>query len=133
MNQSLQVAIQGSKGSFHDIAARLYFGNNIEILSCDTFKESIDLVRGNPNIVAAIAIENTIAGSLLQNYNLLKDGDVRIIGEHKLRIKHSLVALEGQEIDDESNLTLFSVHRMSAPLTVTGRIAALGRMSALFV
>lgn len=100
MKQLLQVAIQGSKGSFHDIAARLYFGDNIETLSCDTFKESIDLVRQNPDIVGAIAIENTIAGGLLQNYNLLKDSDVRIIGEHKLRIKHSLVALQGQQIED---------------------------------
>ena len=100
MNSPIQVAIQGAKGSFHDIAARLYFGNTIETLSCDTFKESIDLVRQNPTIVGTIAIENTIAGSLLQNYNLLKDSDVRIIGEHKLRIKHSLVALEGQEIED---------------------------------
>ncbi|MCB9071163.1 MAG: prephenate dehydratase [Prevotellaceae bacterium] len=100
MNQSLQVAIQGTQGSFHDIAARLYFGNKIKILSCNTFKESIDLVRKDPTIVGAIAIENTIAGSLLQNYNLLKDSDVRIIGEHKLRIQHSLVTLEGQKIED---------------------------------
>lgn len=100
MNKLLQVAMQGSQGSFHDMAARLYFGNHIELLPCDTFKQSIELVRTNPHIVAAIAIENTIAGSLLQNYNLIKDSDVRIIGEHKLRIRHSLVALEGERIED---------------------------------
>ncbi|HPW90004.1 MAG TPA: prephenate dehydratase [Paludibacteraceae bacterium] len=110
MNSSIQVAIQGAKGSFHDIVSRLYFGNDIEILPCDTFKESIDLVRKNPTIVGAIAIENTIAGSLLQNYNLIKDSDLRIFGEHKLRIKHSLVALDGQDI---TNIREVHSHHMA--------------------
>ena len=95
-----EIAIQGSYGSFHDIAAHLYFGHDATTIPCDTFKESVDWVRAHPQGFGAIAIENTIAGSLLQNHHLLKDSDLWIIGEHKLRIKQSLVALPGQRIDD---------------------------------
>ncbi|MGN0187793.1 MAG: prephenate dehydratase [Paludibacteraceae bacterium] len=95
-----EIAIQGSYGSFHDIAAHLYFGNEAATIPCDTFKESVDWVCAHPQGFGAIAIENTIAGSLLQNHHLLKDSDLWIIGEHKLRIKQSLVALPGQTIAD---------------------------------
>ena len=96
-----KVAIQGIKGSFHDIAAHDFFaGEEIEIIPCDTFKEVFAAIRKDSSIIGVVAIENTIAGSLLPNYNLLRESNCRIIGEYKLRIEHNLVALQGQKIED---------------------------------
>ena len=96
-----KVAIQGIAGSFHDIAAREYFNNEeIEIVPCETFKELFSTIRKDSSIIGVLAIENTIAGSLLQNHNLLKESGLKITGEHKLRIKHNFVALSGQDIPD---------------------------------
>ena len=96
-----KVAIQGIAGSFHDIAAREYFNNEeIEIIPCETFKDVFAAIRKDNSIIGALAIENTIAGSLLQNHNLLKESGLKIAGEHKLRIKHNFVALPGQDIAD---------------------------------
>ena len=91
------VAIQGIKGAYHDIAARKYFEEvyqeKIEIFPCQQFKDVISTVRKDPNIVGIMAIENTIAGSLLQNYELIRESDLMVIGEQKLHISHSLAAL----------------------------------------
>ena len=96
-----KVAIQGVVGSFHEIAARKYFeGEEIEIIPCETFKDVFGTIRKDNSIIGIIAIENTIAGSLLPNYNLLRESDCRIVGEYKLRIEHNLVALKGQKIED---------------------------------
>jgi len=96
-----KVAIQGITGSFHEIAARKYFeGEDIEIIPCETFKDVFASIRKDNSIIGIVAIENTIAGSLLPNYNLLKESDCRVVGEYKLRIEHNLVALKGQTIDD---------------------------------
>jgi prephenate dehydratase len=96
----VKVAIQGIAGSFHDIAAQCYFGKeNIELVPCNTFKELFANLSDNASMVGIVAIENTIAGSLLPNYNLLRESRLTIIGEHKLRIKHNLVALPGQNIE----------------------------------
>ncbi|MBP1639351.1 MAG: Prephenate dehydratase [Bacteroidetes bacterium] len=97
----VKVAIQGIAGSFHDIAAQCYFGkDNIELVPCNTFKDLFACLTENASMVGIVAIENTIAGSLLPNYNLLKESRLTIIGEHKLRIKHNLVAMPSQTIDD---------------------------------
>lgn len=94
-----KVAIQGIAGSFHDIAARKYFSNEIiELLPCDTFKELFKNLRKHPDTIGIVAIENTIAGSLLQNYDFLRESKLQIFGEQKLRIKHNLAALPGQTI-----------------------------------
>jgi len=96
-----KVAIQGIAGSFHDIAAREYFNNEeIEIVPCETFKDVFSTIRKDNSIIGVLAIENTIAGSLLQNHNLLKESGLKIAGEHKLRIKHNFVALSGQDMPD---------------------------------
>jgi len=96
-----KVAIQGIAGSFHDIAARKYFENEkIEIIPCETFKEVFSTIRKDSSVIGVLAIENTIAGSLLQNHNLLKDSGLKIAGEHKLRIKHNFVGLPGQDMTD---------------------------------
>lgn len=98
---SRQVAIQGIAGSFHDIAARNYFKDeDIDILPCMTFSDVFSTIKKDNSIVGLVAIENTIAGSLLQNHNLLKDSELTIMGETKLRIEHNLVAMPGQTISD---------------------------------
>lgn len=96
-----KVAIQGIAGSFHDIAAHEYFkGEDIEIIACDTFKQVFETMRADSSLFAIVAIENTIAGSLLANHHLLKDSGLKIIGEQKLRICHNLAALPGQRLAD---------------------------------
>ena len=95
-----KVAIQGVSGAFHEIAARQFFQDEeIEILPCHTFKDLFNALAEDETLLGIIAIENTIAGSLLQNHNLLKESGCLIIGEHKLRIEHNLVALPGQKIE----------------------------------
>ncbi len=97
----IKVAIQGIAGSFHDIAAQCYFGKDeVEVVPCSTFKELFACLADNGSMVGMVAIENTIAGSLLPNYNMLRESNLTIIGEHKLRVKHNLVALPGQTIAD---------------------------------
>ncbi len=96
-----RVAIQGIAGCFHDIAAREYFKDEeIEVVPCETFKDVFAELRKDPSMIGAVAIENTIAGSLLGNHKLLQESGLKIAGEQKLRIKHNLVALPGQKIED---------------------------------
>lgn len=96
-----KVAIQGIAGSFHDIAAKEYFkGEEIEIIGCETFKDVFDTIKKDSSVLGAVAIENTIAGSLLGNHNLLKQSGLKIAGEQKLRIKHNLAAIPGQKLSD---------------------------------
>ncbi|SFK85216.1 prephenate dehydratase [Porphyromonadaceae bacterium KH3CP3RA] len=100
-DQMKRVAIQGGEGSFHEITAREYFkGEELEIVPCSTFRDIFVETRKDPDLIGVMAIENTIAGSLLQNHDLLKMSDVRIAGEHKLRISHSLVALPGRPVGE---------------------------------
>lgn len=103
-----RVAIQGMKGSFHDIAAHKYFeGEDIELVCCDTFEQEFDVLREDSGAVALMAIENTIAGSLLHNYELLRESGMQVVGEHKLRIKHSILCLPE---DDWDSLTEINSH-----------------------
>ncbi|WP_455640322.1 prephenate dehydratase [Parabacteroides sp.] len=96
-----KVAIQGIAGSYHDIAARSFYeGGEIEIVGCNTFREVITTIKKDPAVLGLMAIENTIAGSLLQNHELIRESGLRVIGEYKLRISHSLVALPGTTIHD---------------------------------
>lgn len=96
-----KVAIQGIAGSYHDIAAHNYYENEeIEIIGCNSFREVISTVRKDPSVIGLMAIENTIAGSLLQNHELIRESNLKIVGEYKLRISHSLVALPGESIHE---------------------------------
>src|ERR1035437_3885882 len=96
-----KVAIQGVSGAFHEIAAREFFqGEEIDILPCNTFKELFQSLADDDSLLGIVAIENTIAGSLLQNHNLLRESGCLIVGEHKLRIEHNLVALPGQKLEE---------------------------------
>lgn len=96
-----KIAIQGEIGSFHDVASHCYFkGEDIELICCDTFEQVFEEMKKDSNVIALVAIENTIAGSLLHNYDLLRESGAQIIGEHKLRISHSLMCLPDEGWDD---------------------------------
>lgn len=100
--QKTRVVIQGIQGAFHEIAARHYFeSNNVEVVPAMTFKNLIEKASDSEvSDFAIMAIENTIAGSLLQNYILLKDSNLTVVGEVLLRIKHNLLALPGTQVED---------------------------------
>jgi prephenate dehydratase len=96
-----RVAIQGGQGAYHGIAAENFFASEeVEIIPCVTFRDIFVTIKKDSNVVGIMAIENTIAGSLLQNYELLKEHKLAIAGEYKLRISHCLAALPGQTIHD---------------------------------
>lgn len=104
----MQIAIQGIVGSFHDIAAHQYFPNeDVELICCDTFEEIFTAMRDNDGCLGLMAIENTIAGSLLQNYELLRSSGTTVVGEHKLHIEHSIMCLPD---DDWDTLTEVNSH-----------------------
>lgn len=97
----IKVAIQGVEGCFHDEAARNFFPHDkVETLPCETFPEMARLIRTSPGLTGIMAIENTIAGSLLQNHELIHREGLHIIGECKMRISHTLAALPGQRLED---------------------------------
>ncbi len=99
--QKKRIAIQGWPGANHEIAAKAFFEEeDIDIIPCLTFPDLFDTLKKDRDSYGIIAIENTLVGSLLQNYTMLKDSDLVIIGEYKLRIKHQLLAQPGQSIDD---------------------------------
>lgn len=101
----LKVTIQGVAGCFHDAAAREYFaGHDVETLPFDTFQQMFDALASDASLVGIVAIENTIAGSLLQNHEMLRQSPLRIIGEYKMRISHVLAALPGESIDSLSEV-----------------------------
>lgn len=96
-----RVAIQGGSGAYHGIAAERFFKEEeVEIIPCVTFRDIFTAIKKDPNVVGIMAIENTIAGSLLPNYDLMKEYSFPIAGEYKLRISHCLAALPGQDIHE---------------------------------
>ncbi len=106
-----KVTIQGIEGCFHDAAAREFFsGDDVCTVECDTFPEMFDRLSLDASLIGIVAIENTIAGSLLQNHELLRQSSLRIVGEHKMRISHVLCALPGQSVD---SLTEVNSHPMA--------------------
>ena len=97
----LKIGIQGVKASFHDVAARQYFGNDkIELVEFRDFRSLSQAVANAKIDYAIMAIENTLAGSLLPNYGLLEEYGLSIIGEEYLRIQMQLMALPGQQLKD---------------------------------
>lgn len=103
-----RIAIQGERGSFHDIAAHQYFeGEQIQLICCGTFEEVFENIRRDPTVIGMLAIENTIAGSLLHNYELLRNSGVTVVGEHKLHIEHAICCLPD---DDWSSITEVHSH-----------------------
>lgn len=100
-----RIAIQGETGSFHDIAAHQYFHDEqLQLICCDTFEEVFDNVKSDPTVIAMTAIENTIAGSLLHNYELLRNSGLTVVGEHKLHISHCICCLPDDSWDTVSEV-----------------------------
>lgn len=97
----LPVAIQGYEGSFHQVAARSFYGKNVQILPCATFTEVIKQASDKKTTMGGImAIENSIAGSILPNYNLLQKSDLFVAGEVYLQIDQHLMVNPGVKLTD---------------------------------
>ncbi|MCF6240732.1 MAG: prephenate dehydratase [Bacteroidales bacterium] len=96
----IKVGIQGGAASFHEIASLFHIGNDCENIPFQTFEQLVNSVEKGELHAGLMAIENTVAGSLLPNYALLKGKKVQIIGEILLHIEQNLMALPGQNIED---------------------------------
>lgn len=95
------ICIQGYEGSFHQVAARHFFGKEVEVIPCDTFRELIRLSMDKKQSDGGImAIENSIAGSILPNYNLLQKSSLKVIGEVYLSISQNLLVNPGVTLAD---------------------------------
>ena len=96
----MKIAIQGIRGSFHELAATEFFGGNIQINECFSFAEMPELITTEVVDGAVIAIENSITGAILSNYQLIDSHNLNIQGEIYLPMIHNLMALPGQDIKD---------------------------------
>lgn len=99
-----KVAIQGIKGSFHHQVALEYFQENVTIDECLSFEAVIDSLLNNQSQLAVIAIENSIAGSIIPNYGLIDKNNLHIIGEYYLDIIQNLMVLNGQQFAEISEV-----------------------------
>ncbi len=98
---STKVSIQGYEGSFHQMAAEQFFGKDVEVIPCATFRDVVRIASNKSESNGAVmAIENSIAGSILPNYNLLQKSSLRIVGEIYLQINQHLVVNPGVKLED---------------------------------
>ncbi len=95
-----RVAIQGIKASFHEEAAFKFFGKEIETIECNSFKQTCEQLEQNEVDFVIMAIENSIAGSLLPNYTLIRDFNFAVHGEVYLPIQLHLMALPGVKFEN---------------------------------
>lgn len=96
-----RISIQGFEGSFHQVAARQFFGNDVQIICCSTFRDVIKIASDkNESDGGIMAIENSLAGSILPNYNLLQKSQLKIVGEIYLRINQHLLINPGVKLED---------------------------------
>lgn len=101
VREKIRVAVQGVRGSFHEIAAIEYFGDKeVEAVPCDTFSDLFLVLDGGRADYGIVAFENSVAGSILPNYELLRRSHLTVTGEICLRVRQNLVALPGQQISD---------------------------------
>jgi prephenate dehydratase len=97
----IKVSIQGFEGSFHQEAARQFYGKDVEVICCATFREVVKIAGNKKESNGGLmAIENSIAGSILPNYNLLQKSNLKIIGEVYLQIKQNLLVNPGVRLED---------------------------------
>lgn len=100
MKTKTRVAIQGIKASFHEEAAYKFFGRDIETVECNSFKQTCDVLDDDKVDYVVMAIENSIAGSLLPNYTLIREYNFAVVGEVYLPIQLHLLALPGVKFED---------------------------------
>jgi prephenate dehydratase len=97
----IRVSIQGYEGSFHQMAARQYFGKDVSILPCGNFREVVRTAADERQTDGGVmAIENSIAGSILPNYNLLEQSSLQVVGEVYLQIGQNLLVNPGVKLED---------------------------------
>ena|ERR1700752_3688361 len=94
------IAIQGSVASFHDLAAKKHFGEDISVNECGSFKEVCDKIANNKADYGIIAIENKVAGSILLNYQLIEKYNLHVIGEIYLPIELQLLGKPDAQLAD---------------------------------
>jgi prephenate dehydratase len=94
------VAIQGVKGSFHHIVSQNYFSKDTHIVECLSFDRVVESLINQETDAAIMAIENSIAGSIIPNYALIDNENLHIVGEEYLDIQHNLMALPNQSLKD---------------------------------
>lgn len=95
------VSIQGYEGSFHQVAAQQFFGKNIRVIPCATFREVVKIAGSKKESDGGVmAIENSIAGSILPNYNLLQKSNLQVVGEIFLHIRQNLLVNSGVKLQD---------------------------------
>jgi prephenate dehydratase len=100
-SQKIVLAIQGYEGCFHQEAARTFYGHNVEVVCCASFRDVVKIAADPSQSTGGImAIENSIAGSILPNYNLLQKSDLKIVGEVYLQIKQNLLVNHGVALAD---------------------------------
>ncbi len=98
---STKVSIQGYEGSFHQVAAQAFFGRKVEVLPCATFREVVKVAADDKvSNGGVMAIENSIAGSILPNYNLLQKSNLQVTGEVYLQIHQNLLVNKGVALED---------------------------------
>jgi len=97
---SLKIAIQGVKGSNHHQVALDYFGEDIDLVECLSFDSLVDQLLNKTADKAVMAIENSIAGSIIPNYALVFKNNLHIIGEYYLNIHHNLIVYKGQGLEN---------------------------------
>ena len=95
-----KIAIQGIKGSFHHAVAMDYFSPEVALEECLSFDAVVDALLSRKVKQAVMALENSIAGSIIPNYALIDHNNLTIVGEYNLNIHHNLMALEGQAIEE---------------------------------
>ncbi|MEP7111575.1 MAG: prephenate dehydratase [Ferruginibacter sp.] len=101
LGAGVKVSIQGFEGSFHQEAARLFFGKNINVICCATFRDVVKIASNKKESDGGVmAIENSIAGSILPNYNLLQKSNLTITGEVYLQIRQNLMVNPGVQLED---------------------------------
>lgn len=106
----MKVAIQGYEGSFHDIVAKKFFSEDIETIECNTFELFFETIESENIQFGVMAIENSIVGTIIHNFTLLKNSDYTITGEAYLEIEHHLMALKNQTIND---ISIVKSHEMA--------------------
>lgn len=98
---TVRVSIQGYEGSFHQVAAQQFFGKDVGVLPCATFRDVIKIASNKKESDGGVmAIENSIAGSILANYNLLQKSSLKITGEIYLQIRQNLLVNPGVGLED---------------------------------
>jgi prephenate dehydratase len=100
-----RVAIQGIRASFHEEAAFKFFGEDIQTIECGSFKQTFEALQNNEADYVVMAIENSIAGSILPNYSLLLNYNFPVVGEIYLPIQLHLMALPGVAFEDVKYVT----------------------------